>query len=103
MLAEKVFEQFGFEQTYKDNYLIEYKRIVNVDEKPDLKVVDIVAFYLTLGTVEITHKVNGRMFGSINFTMELYAAISKQLKELGWVAYTIEEEEEMEKDGVEIR
>jgi hypothetical protein len=103
MLAEKVFEQFGFEQTYKDNYLIEYKRIVNVDEKPDLKVVDIVAFYLTLGTVEITHKVNGRMFGSINFTMELYAAISKQLKELGWVDITAQEDDEMEQDGVEIR
>jgi hypothetical protein len=103
MKAEKVFEQFGFELTYNDNYLIEYKRIINVDEQPNLKVVDIVAFYKTLGTVELTHKVNGKMFGSITLTMELYAAITRQLKELGWIVTTAQDDDEMEQDGVEIR
>jgi hypothetical protein len=98
MKAEKVFEQFGFEQTYNDKYLIEYKRIINVDEQPDLKVVDIVAFYKTLGTVELTHKVNGKMFGSITLTMELYAAITKQLKELGWIVTTAQDDDEIEQD-----
>jgi hypothetical protein len=103
MTAEKVFEQFGFVQTYNDKYLIEYKRIVKVDDKPDLKLVDVVAFYKTLGTVELTHKVNGKMFGSITLTMELYAAITKQLKELGWIQTTAQDDDEMEQDGVEIR
>jgi hypothetical protein len=103
MKAEKIFEQFGFEQTYKDNYLIEYKRIVKVDVKPDMKVVDIVAFYLTLGTIELTHKVNGKMLGSVNLSMELYAAITRQLKELGWIVTTAQDDDEMEQDGVEIR
>jgi hypothetical protein len=98
MTAEKVFEQFGFELTYNDNYLIEYKRIINVDEQPDLKVVDIVAFYKTLGTVELTHKVNGKMFGSITLTMELYAAITRQLKELGWIETTAQDDDEIEQD-----
>jgi len=98
MKAEKVFEQFGFELTYNDKYLIEYKRIINVDEQPDLKVVDIVAFYKTLGTVELTHKVNGKMFGSITLTMELYAAITRQLKELGWIVTTAQDDEEIEQD-----
>jgi len=98
MTAEKVFEQFGFEQTYNDRYLIEYKRIINVDDKPDLKLVDIVAFYKTLGTVELTHKVNGKMFGSITLTMELYAAITRQLKELGWIETTAQDDDEIEQD-----
>jgi hypothetical protein len=43
------------------------------------------------------------MFGSITLTMELYAAITRQLKELGWIVTTAQDDEEMEQDGVEIR
>jgi hypothetical protein len=103
MTAKKIFEQFGFRQSYNDSYLIEYKRVKKVDTNPDISVVDIVAFYLTLGTVELAHKNNGKLIGSINLTMELYAAITKQLKELGWIETTAQDDDEMEQDGVEIR
>ena len=103
MTAEKVFEQFGFRQSYKDSYLIEYKRVKKVDSNPEISVVDIVAFYIKLGTIELSHKNNGKLIGSINLTMELYAAITKQLKELGWIVTTAQDDDEMEQDGVEIR
>jgi hypothetical protein len=98
MTAQKIFEQFGFRQSYNDSYLIEYKRVKKVDTNPDISVVDIVAFYLTLGTVELAHKNNGKLIGSINLTMELYAAITKQLKELGWIETTAQDDDEIEQD-----
>ena len=103
MNAKDTFKQFGFRQSYSDSYLIEYKRVKKVDTNPEISVVDIVAFYLTLGTVELSHKNNGKLIGSINLTMELYAAITKQLKELGWIETTAQDDDEMEQDGVEIR
>ena len=103
MTAKEIFKQFGFRQSYSDSYLIEYKRVKKIEDNPEISVVDIVAFYLTLGTVELAHKNNGKLIGSINLTMELYAAITKQLKELGWIVTTAQDDDEMEQDGVEIR
>jgi hypothetical protein len=103
MNAKDTFKQFGFRQSYNDSYLIEYKRVKKIENNPEISVVDIVAFYLTLGTVELAHKNNGKLIGSINLTMELYAAITKQLKELGWIETTAQDDDEMEQDGVEIR
>ena len=103
MNAKDTFKQFGFRQSYSDSYLIEYKRVKKIEDNPEISVVDIVAFYLTLGTVELAHKNNGKLIGSINLTMELYAAITRQLKELGWIVTTAQDDDEMEQDGVEIR
>jgi hypothetical protein len=103
MTAEKVFEQFGFNKEVDDRYLIEYVKLRVYDKELKVVIRDTIQFFKTLGTVVITHTNNGNPINSITLTMELYAAITKQLKELGWVATTIEEEEEMEQDGVEIR
>ena len=98
MNAKDTFKQFGFRQSYSDSYLIEYKRVKKIEDNPEISVVDIVAFYLTLGTVELAHKNNGKLIGSINLTMELYAAITRQLKELGWIVTTAQDDDEMEQD-----
>jgi hypothetical protein len=38
------------------------------------------------------------MLGSVNLSMELYAAITRQLKELGWIVTTAQDDDEIEQD-----
>jgi hypothetical protein len=103
MTAEKVFEQFGFNKEVDDRYMIEYVKLRVYDKELKVVIRDTIQFFKTLGTVVITHTNNGNPISSITLTMEIYAAITKQLKELGWIETTAQDDDEMEQDGVEIR
>lgn len=85
MNAKQTFENFGFEQTVDDRYMIEYVKTRIYDK--DLKVIitDTIQFFKTLGTFVIIHANNGKTTSQITITMDLYACIHAQLDELGWI------------------
>jgi hypothetical protein len=85
MNAKQTFENFGFEQTLDDRYMIEYSMTRIYDKELKVVITDTIQFFKILGTFVIIHSNNGKVTSQITITMDLYACIHAQLDELGWI------------------
>lgn len=85
MNAKQTFENFGFEQTLDDRYMIEYSMTRTYDKELKVIITDTIQFFKTLGTFVIIRTNNGKSTSQIQITMDLYACIHAQLDELGWI------------------